>query len=532
MAVSQVLLAIGKGNPMLKLNKEYAEKFYKAYPEDLERAIEQLRGGDDRALPLLYKGLVHKDGQIVNKAAEEIAGYMAGLDDRKLIRLEENFRQCSSMEWTIRWEIVEPEILKESIRKPEDYLWVLRLGTFHPNGYFREKCVRALAEDMYSVKYVILRLNDWVKQVREAAETVCFKVTELSPEQLVECLPYLEKVKQGGRRELRSFTGLEKSIAAGISNQLQSVDLLHLNRYAPETRKILYRLLLERNVLNKEEIHQILSREKNTQCLLLIMTRFLAAYELTEEELDTFLTHKNKVIQRRALERKYSLVKDYWDGLEELLLASSIGVRGLVCYILKRHTGLGIVTYYKERLATTHKKICILGIGENGSPEDVQDLLPFLQEENGSVVKSTLHAISLLIGEEAKDIFWKYLQDERTTVICGAYKEILANGIRYGAKNVYELLTGASSDLLREKMIHLLVRERVWDRLPYLLKLYQYEDVELQEILRRGLEHRSLYERVTVEEAEEIRRILQDERYGIPEKLRKGIEFDLKFVTK
>lgn len=517
---------------MLKLTKEYAEKFYKSYPADMEQAIEELKRGEYRALGMLYKGLAHKDGEIVNRVAEEIGGFLSGLDARRLIRLEETFRQYSSLEWSIRWEAIEPEILKEKILRQEDYLWVIRLGTFHPNGYFRENCIWALARDKASQKYIILRLNDWVKQVREAARIVSFGIEELNVEALVECLPYLEKVKQGGRREGHSFFLLEEAIAKGISTQLQNVDLLHLNQYDAGTRKVLYGLLMDWKVLDKAEVNLILGREKNTQCLQFIMHKFLSNYELTAEELDVYLLHKNKVIQRRALEQKYRLMKDYWEGLEELLLAPSIGVRSLVCYILKRHTEIEIVKFYKERLQTGNKKICILGIGENGNPEDVQDLLPFLQEENGSIVKSALKAISMLVGDEASDIYWEYLQDERPMVIAGAYKEIVANEIRYGAKKVYELLMTASSDLLRDKLIYLLVRERSWDRLPYLLRLYQYEDVVLRDLLHSGINRRSLYERVSVEAAEEIRRILYDEKYGIPEKLQKSIEFDLKFVTK
>ena len=74
------------------------------------------------------------------------------------------------------------------------------------------------------------------------------------------------------------------------------------------------------------------------------------------------------------------------DGAEQAMaLFASTSPSYLILQSLDRANAY-LDSYYKERLATTHKKICILGIGENGSPEDVQDLLPFLQEQTSPYV--------------------------------------------------------------------------------------------------------------------------------------------------
>ncbi len=515
-----------------KNTNKYTSEYTNEYINKAELAAQQLKLGKVNYLPVIYRILASKNKEAVNYAAGQIAQYMRSLDSNRMIRLDEEFRQYTSMEWDVFWADVDLSVWKEKIDNQEDYLWVVRLGTFHPNGYFREKCIWELAGNNDSVKFALLRLNDWAEPVRDAAQAVCAWVHKLNAAELVECLPYLEKVKQGRRRDNDALRELEESIAQRIEEQLHNVDLKSLYQHDIKARKYLYRVLLEHRLLGKDEANLLLRREKNGQCQFLFMTMFLRCYEFSIEELDLFLQHKSKVVQRKALEQKYSIAGTYWEGLENMLLASSVGVRGLVSYILRKHTSIDIVAYYKERLETPQKKVCILGIGENGKAQDATVLMKYLESSEEGIVKSTLHAISLLLGMDAEDIFWKYLQDERPLVVRSAYREIVANGIVFGARKVYDLLMQTESELLRQKLAYQLLRERSWDRLPYILQLYCYEDEPIQTIVRRGIYGRNVYGQISQREAEHIRSILYDDRYGIPEYLQKSIEFDLRFVVK
>ena len=502
------------------------------YMETVKDAVCKLKQGEQHYLPIVYQALALKDKKIVAYAAGEIAQYMQGLSSDQIIRLDERFREYSSMEWHVSWKTIDLNLWKQYIDNREVYLWIVRLGCFHPNGYFREKCIWELAEDNDSIKFVLLRLNDWAAEVREAAEAVCMRIIRLNAEELVACLPYLEKIKQGCRRDRTKLCELEECVAVRIQKQLQDVDLQNLKKYDIKARKYLYYLLLERKILTKEQINQVLGREKNTQCQFLLMTLLLREYDCSVEELDTYLQHKSKIVQRKALEKKYSIVGTYWEGLENMLMSSSIGVRGQVTYILRKHTEIDIVAYYIKGLETPQKKICILGIGENGKAEDVKLVQKYLEESEAGVVKSTLHVISLLQGFKAEHIFWKYLQDERPVVMRAAYREIVANNIVFGAKQVYELFIQTDSEALKEKLAFQLLREHSWDRLPYILQLYWYKDEHIQKVLQRGVYGRSVYGCISKESAEYIRSILYNEKYNIPKHLQKDIEFDLKFIVK
>ena len=114
---------------------------------------DRLLQGDVGCLSWLYEQLVYEDAKGCAIIADYIKRFMSELDTVHLIRLDERFRDTSSMEWYTGWKDVDPEKLVKSVEDREAALWILRLGTFHPNGYFREKCVRKLIGDKASVPF-------------------------------------------------------------------------------------------------------------------------------------------------------------------------------------------------------------------------------------------------------------------------------------------------------------------------------------------------------------------------------------------
>lgn len=75
------------------------------------------------------------------------------------------------------------------------------------------------------------------------------------------------------------------------------------------------------------------------------------------------------------------------------------------------------------------------------------------------------------------------------------------------------------------------MQDNSWSRLPYLLSLYNYYDLDLRDKIRMKIEHRNGYGKVSMQEASYIRDILNEKRDELPDTLIKKIEFDLKFVV-
>lgn len=499
----------------------------------LEQAIEQFRLGKRNYISVIYGAMACKDAYCVNLAAETITGYMESLTSNGLVKLDEEFRQYTSMEWNTDWAKVSATEIGNKVRRREDYLNVLRLGTFHPNGFFREKCLRLLTEDAESLPYLLLRLNDWVRPIREQIISPAEEmISKASAEALICSLPFLEKVGRGSRREHSCYQRIQSAVVKRIRERITELDFGKINKFDFGVKRYLYHLILRNNLIGKERADELLFSERNNQCKEMIIRDILGYYNNSIEELDGYLTNKSAVVRRMALEKKYELLKATWEGLEVMLLDASKSIREMVCYILRKHTDMDIAGFYRSYLESEHRDAAILGLGENGLEGDAELLMPFLEAERERTVCNTIKALGSLMGEKGAEVFWKYLSDDRVSVAKRAYLAVRTNGIQFGAARLYEGFLQARESFQRRYFILLLLEvSSTWKRLPYLLQLFQYEDSNLQRKIHFGICDRCYHAKVTAAEAENIRNIMNRPELQIPDSWKEAIEFDFKYVV-
>lgn len=500
------------------------------WENNFNKVLNDFNSGKENLLPTIYCYLTSSNVKTVAQAAHAIAGYMNRQDFSGICRLGDRFKETTSMEWSIDWKNFDINSIRTE--SAEDRLWVLRLGTFHPNGYYREKCIREIKDDRAFLPYAILRLNDWVKEVRSAAEDTCLSATEFTTPEIISLLPYLEKVKNGVRANSAAIAELEKTIAESASKQPILFDKTFIRENDEKTRKSVYQFLTTNKILSKEDVNSIFSMEKSGQIQNLLMTILIEKYELSLSELDEYLNSKSVNLQKKALEQKYNLLKGYWDGLENLLLSRSLKIREMTRFILEKHTEIDAKAYYVEHLESACKKVCIQGIGECGTAQDAEILKPYLEDSDPGIVKASIHAIALLLKEDAIEIYRRFLPDSRESVAHQAYKEIAAYNLSCGAENLYNLCLTTQSEFMKEKYAYRLLKEPVWEALPYILMLYSSDDEIVRNIVRTVKGNIRTYSTLSSEQAERIKNIMQDERYGIPEKLRENILFSMKYSIK
>ena len=500
----------------------------------LEHLITKLKAGEINNLPWIYTFVTSPDPDIVKTAAAALANYVDTMDPKYLISFDEQFRSYTSVEWSIDWSKVDIARMEKIIDDEKTFLWIMRIGTFSPNGYYREKCIKRLHSDSGSFIFLLIRLRDWVSEVRNAAKKACYDISSLDFHELVNCLSALEKVKRSERVDAFYLRELETRISERIAKLSPGFEKVNLKRYDVPTRRVLYRILLENNRLTKDEVRIVLNSENQAQCLYYIMSLYIEKYDLTAEELDEYIDHKSASVQRRAIEQKYKLTGNSWPGLENKLLSPSAPVRELARFILKKHEKFDCRKFYMEHLDSSDRKACIAGLGETGLSEDAVLLMPFLEDPDASIVKTTLHALGSCSGESLSEVFWKYLQDERENVAMQAFREITKLNIRYGSKQIYELFQKTDSDILKIKLVYRLSHETYWDRIPYALMLYSHSDDTIRHTVRHALVWNNAkgYSSTTEENAKFITEVLNDDRYKIDEKVKKAVLFNLEHTSR
>lgn len=466
------------------------------------------------------------------KAAQVLEEMLHSLTVKQL--LWGNFFQIRDMWWYDAWSDIEISYKRFSHLSRSQYAALLKWGTFHANGYYRQRCMEALAAEYEdSLLFLILRLNDWVEIIREKAfELVCERLKKSDVEELFRAMPCFVKVQRSQRRKEKYLLYVDKQIKEEIAGKISQIEPQKVKYYEPSVRNAIYRTISSSKILEKETMQELMMAEKDSFGKRILIQGILRNYGCDDEQIKKYLEHKSTIVRQCALEYRYQKLHDAWQGIEELLLDKSKRIREYVSYILKKHRNFSILGFYLSRLETEiNKTVPVLGIGEHGSCAEIEIIRPFLASPEEKTVKAALAALGQLAGKKEENTYWEYLLDERCTVAKQAYLVIKKLDIHYGAENLYEQYKGRLACMTGKYFLELLLREPSWERLPYLLKLYQMETGNMHGRICSGINNRSMYAKVSAAKAQEIRQILQDMGGKIPDSLMKGILLDLKYVS-
>ena len=151
------------------------EKALLSFIEDY--AIPRFKEGRFTYLNVLYKAFVINTAVEYHKEIAKIfKELLSGISVKKLIRLSENCRayyysyeDYEITSYKVEWKEIRFEREQFSYLTDEEYIAILRLGTFHENGYFRQMCMECLEGYENNLSFYILRINDWVTQIRSLA---------------------------------------------------------------------------------------------------------------------------------------------------------------------------------------------------------------------------------------------------------------------------------------------------------------------------------------------------------------------------
>lgn len=504
------------------------------FNDGLTKAEAGLREKDEKWLHIAYGAFASNAPELICRAGRAVRNLLKDYNMSKMIRLSETFRQYTSMEWYIDWNAIQPGNLKRWFESEEDYRYAMILGSFHPNGYYREKCLHELVNCKNALPFILLRMNDWVEEIRQFAEAAACRMIQSCPvEDLFYAMPAMDKVRRSGRRREKDISRAEQLLIMRLEQEAGSISVREVLGFDFEIRKCVYRFLFSGRILGMEQAEQFLEKEKHSFCQSVIITGIFKYYHCPMEQIDRYLKHKNSCVRRKALEYKYGIVKNTWSGLDSMLLDSSHGIREFVVFILERYEDFDTLGYYLKHLDDEDPVIPIIEIGNRGEIRLTDILMPFLKHPREKVVRSALTATGKLAGAEMRDVFWTYLFDPRPSVSKAAYLAAVKNNMSYGADVLYEAILHSPSDRTKRYLVNLLIHEKSWERIPFLIRLYSNSDMEIlrSEILS-GLWGRNLYCRITNAQGQAVIQALEECGACLPGQVVREILFDLKFVMK
>ena len=170
------------------------------YSQQFEDNLAAIKNEDYNYIPVLFCVFAEHTNSYKYQAAFELNKILNKLTITEIVKIDKQMRQRTSMEWSIDWN--KQKINNFMTKQMSDELRraVLAFASCNPNGHIREQAVKALANYKDTLPFILLRCNDWVSQVQEAAETAFqHKLENASEQEILFALPFMEKLYKSSR---------------------------------------------------------------------------------------------------------------------------------------------------------------------------------------------------------------------------------------------------------------------------------------------------------------------------------------------
>ena len=502
------------------------------FGKQLEENIAALNEGDLSRIPWIFCVFSERDTASKQIAARALSSELEHMGFDEIIRVDEKMRKTTSMEWRINWRKQEIEDFFTVTMSYAERRAIIIFASFNPNGFIREKAVRLMKDYDNTLSYIILRQNDWVLQVRQAAsESFDEKLQKLSSGELVKALPYAEKLKWSNRGSHGEYT---KRFFERLTSIDHRSDLMNgLQSCYVRTRRICINALFESENPYTHLALKHLEQESDP-FLRSMLFRKLCFHKVQLDEAARFLL-RDKFPVNRILALQY-LCDTGSEDIEEiavpLILDRNAAVRGLACDILQeRRSSIDFRSFYTAALGE-HPAAAIAGLGEIGQKSDTQHIDIYLTDNRVTVVRSVLISLMKLDMEKYKETVLGMLNDNRIGIVKTAQQLILIYNIQdYGF--VQKIFWNTPYEYTKIKCAVILFSASKWSSLIYMLETLSCDVESVQNLTFQAI-NKWLYRfnrsfvQISVQQMERIDNLLESPNNNLPESIKRGLLFVLR----
>lgn len=357
----------------------------------------------------------------------------------------------------------------------QDGLEKLLVMSGHWNGYKREKAVSQLGSlgDPLALPCLIVRVNDWVPQVRIAAKGALLKLAV--PENIdafVLALPELYHLKNCNRGDHAPFISSIEEYLLSSENTGCLIDGIK-NKEALIVRACVS-LIIENNLMPTAEIvkvglaHPDLIVRVKVSYLLKILSTDAQASALTIALKDRFMPVRREaflvLLKTGVSDLKVQVfLFDRHPAIREIAIGYFVNKRGDVRKIYQEH--LSSSPAFMVRYA-------LWGLGKCKNINDVAIVKTFLISAYPSIRKQSLSTLVALVNEKAVNEVIKSLSDESPAVCKEAARLSNKYRFRFTAEKLLEIINSSESRHALSCCIAISRTINKWERLIFLMSLF------------------------------------------------------------
>ncbi|HYI09314.1 MAG TPA: hypothetical protein VEK57_09595 [Thermoanaerobaculia bacterium] len=352
---------------------------------------------------------------------------------------------------------------------------VLGVVSFHANGFVREAAVNGLAtlRDGSELRYLFLRLNDWVPPVRIAAHRAVLDRLGVDSASAVAAslpligrlarLPYEDRASLIARLAQVLATGGGAALAATLASSWGETSRLvvrfaidHVPDALPE---MVRRGVSAPDLVIRKWVTPLVVPALPADAALPVLQR-LAADSSSLVRREAFL----------ALQRAFP--HDAEPFLRGGLLDASAAVREISRFLLReQHLDFSILYQAALRDGSNAHQLAtaLTGLAETGTASDADHAAPYLFHPSPRVRRAAVKSVMTLAGEAFADRVVAMLQDRSRAVSAAARNALRSHAPAVGRDRLMELFAGATVPHTREHLIPLLAALSKWQSITALV---------------------------------------------------------------
>lgn len=462
--------------------------------------IEIGNSGEPAAIIDIIPFILDKSPDVAKAAARSVHKLLAATTIREIVWLDQFQRRgwpCSG-DYRYEWHKLSPDRLKVFERFGYASVSLFEFATFHRQGYVREAAVNRLAQitDGSELPFLLLRLNDWVTNVRDAAyAAIRSRLTPNYAPRFIGNLALVSGLEQATRSD-------HKQLVQTIYQLLQTAECraMLIESLRSEDRWIKrasFKLAWNSNEPDLPEILRMALDEKDTVVRMWAAKRVGSAF--TGAVLDYFreVMKRNKFMPIRREALRILARQDSPELLAELqtaLLDTHASMRGEARYHLRQLNKIDLAAFYRDHLSAGEDLYSVIsGLGETGARSDDHLIAPYTSHHSGKIRAAAIRALAKLNRNADVEIFITALEDEVPHVSYQALRVLAEKASVINADRIWELFRSAAHAHVKRNALSLIARLSKWDSIPYLVQAVRDPDNNIRVMsktaIQRWLKH-------------------------------------------
>lgn len=334
---------------------------------------------------------------------------------------------------------------------------ILKLLSFHYSGFEREEAVKRLAQidDGSELTFLLLRLGDWVPQVRAAArEAIVARAADAHIDGFLRNLGVIARLQETKHADSDTLEAIARLLSGPRAREAM---LAALADPARERRRAAFRIL---SAATEDREAIALAAWRSPDPYVRLWALRTASGSLVERaSADPVSAVRLEALTMRANSAAWTAA----------LLDRAAGVRDAARFHL-RETGLDFAQLYRGALSGGRPATALTGLAETGGAADLERVTPYLSHPRARIRRVAVKASIRLGGEDAVGRVIATLGDAARSVSAQARDSLKRFAAAVGGDRLWGLVEWSTVAHSRMNALHLIAALPKWEAIGYLLR--------------------------------------------------------------